>query len=353
MEEKMKHRMCYTAIIIALLLPSLALAVSNAAPIFLLIEPGSRPGAMGSAYVAHVDDGFSAYWNTGAMAFNRKTQFAGMHSNWFGDVPGLEDMYFDYFAWNQYFEDLGNIGFNITFMSFGKQDKTGEDGEDLGTFSSYELAAAIPYSYQINETIGVGLSFKFIFSDLAPRGTGESETTSKGQGMSFAFDLGFLKKNLFVRNLSFGINLQNLGPNITYINESQSDPLPLNYRMGLSYRALDSIYSQLTINADMSKVLANDDAVWKRIFTAWKDDNLDDEIDEIILNIGAEYVYLNLLALRAGYYSDRAGSIDGFSFGAGVQHTFNNRYKAGIDFAMQPAGELTDYNKTFSVKVEF
>jgi len=349
----MKTRITYMAMIIALLLPGIAVAVSNAAPIFLLIEPGSRPGAMGSAYVAHADDAFAAYWNTGAMAFNRKTQFAGMHSNWFGDVPGLNDMYFDYFAWNQYFEDLGNIGFNITFMSYGKQDKTGEDQEDLGTFSSYELAAAIPYSYQINETIGVGLSFKFIFSDLAPSGTGETETTSKGQGMSFAFDLGFLKKNLFIRNLSWGINLQNVGPNITYINESQSDPLPMNFRMGFSYKALDTIYNNLTVNLDMSKVLANGDPVWKRIFTAWKDDDLSYEMDETILNFGMEYVYLDLLSLRAGYYSDRAGSIDGFAFGAGVQYTFANLYRVGFDFAMQPAGELTDYNKTFSAKVEF
>ena len=349
----MKKIIWSIAIIVALLIPTMANAISEAAPIFLLIEPGSRPGAMGSAYVAHVDDAFAAYWNTGAMAFNRKTQFAGMHSNWFGDVQGIDDMYFDYLAWNQYFEDLGNIGVNVTFMSYGKQEKTNEQGDPQGTFSSYELAVAIPYAYQINQNIGVGLSFKFIYSDLAPEGTGQTETTEKGQGMTFAFDFGYLHKNLFIRNLNFGINFQNIGPNITYINESQSDPLPMNWRMGFSYKVMDNEFNRLTVNADMNKMLANDDNLFKRMLTAWYDDSKEYEFDSIILCAGMEYTYLDLLSIRAGHYSDRAGSIEGFSFGAGIQYTFNSRYNVALDFAMQPAGELTDYNKTFSAKVEF
>ena len=46
-----------------LMSPVLVFAVSEAACIFLLIEPGSRPGAMGHAYVAQVDDAFAGYWN--------------------------------------------------------------------------------------------------------------------------------------------------------------------------------------------------------------------------------------------------------------------------------------------------
>ena len=217
----MKIRFIITAILIAITGTITLSAVSNSAPTFLLIEPGSRPGAMGSAYVAQVDDAFAGYWNTGAMAFNRKKQFALMHSNWLGDVPGINDMYIEYLAWNQYFEDLGNIGINATYMSYGSQDKTDEDGNYLGTFSSYDLAIAGAYAYQLTQDMGLGMNFKFIYSNLAPSGTGQTETDKKGQGMTFAFDLGFLKKNLIVHNLSLGINFQNIGPNITYINKDQ------------------------------------------------------------------------------------------------------------------------------------
>src|SRR5690554_4690551 len=119
-----------------ILLPQALNAVSEAGVIFLLIEPGSRAGGMGHAYVAQVDDAFAGYWNPGAMAFNRKVQFAGMHTNWLADV--FDDIYIEYLGWNQYFEDIGNIGAHAIFLTYGKQDRMSEDGQYLGEFSSWE-----------------------------------------------------------------------------------------------------------------------------------------------------------------------------------------------------------------------
>jgi len=36
-----------------------------------------------------------------------------------------------------------------------------------------------------------------------------------------------------------------------------------------------------------------------------------------------------------------------------VQYKFSKRYKLGFDFAMVPAGGMTDYNKIFSLGFEF
>ncbi len=349
----MKTRLIYLALIVAIILPVTINAISEAACIFLLIEPGSRPGALGSAYVAQVDDAFAGYWNPGAMAFNRKTQFAGMHTNWFGDVAGLGDMYYEYLAWNQYFEEVGNLGFNILYFTAGKQEAWG-DGPDeyLGTFSTYEFSIAPSYAFQLNENTGLGLTFKFIYSHLVPdEFTGDIVT--KGYGMSYAFDLGWKQKNLFIRDLDLGLNFQNIGPNIIYDNKAQAEPLPMNWRMGLSYKILNSDFNKLTVNTDMNKLLANDDPIYKRIVTAWIDDPKGDEWEAIIFNAGAEYVYLDLLSLRTGYISDRAGEIIGVSFGAGIHYTFSDKYNVAFDFAMQPGGDLQKYNKTFSVKVDF
>lgn len=338
-------------LIVMILVPVSVFASSRAAVIFLMIEPGSRSGAMGHAYTAQVDDAFASWWNLGAMAYNRKTQIAGMHSNWFGDV--FDDMYYEYLTFNTYMEDIGNVGASITYMTYGEQTETDEDGIEQGTFTSYDLAIALNYATQITESSGFGLDFKFILSDLAPNGQGETEQTAKGQGMSYAFDFGYHKRNMFIDKLDFGATLQNFGPDITYINEAQSDPLPLTLRTGLSYRAFTDVYSRLTLNIDASKELVNSDAFYTSLFTAWGDDGFSYETEQIILGYGAEFVYLDLLSLRAGYYSDRAGEIEGFSFGGGIHKVFNDSYKLSVDFAMQPAGGLTDYNKTFSIKVAF
>ena len=351
----MKFKLLALTLIILFMVPTAMNAISNSAVIFLLIAPGSRPGAMGSAYVAQVDDAFAGFWNPGAMAFNRKTQFAGTHSNWFGNVPGLEDMYYEFLAWNQYFEDIGNIGANITFMTYGKQPAYDADNYYLGDFGSWDMSFATTYGFQWKENTGLGLTFKFIYSSLVPADIIDmaSLSSSKGYGISYAFDFGWKQKNVFIKNLSFGLNLQNFGPNIVYDNKAQSEPLPLNWRMGFSYVILDSKVNKLTVNADMNKVLANDDNVFKRLFTAWFDDDSQVELEEIILNAGFEYVYLDLLSIRAGYLSDRAGAIEDFAVGAGFHYTFSKKYRLSIDFAMQPAGELQRHNKTFSASLEF
>ncbi len=404
----MKSKIFLLALVTALLIPVTIGAISEAAVIYLLIEPGSRSAGMGQAYVAQADDGFAGYWNPGALAFNRKNQFASMYSNWLGEV--FPDIYYFHAAWNNYYEDIGNIGVNATYMSYGEQERTDLNGNSDGTFRSYDFSGAISYGYQTSPKTGIGITFKFIYSDLAPQGTGSTELDESGQGISYAFDFGvkhkgvdfgqvlvspyngmiaayngiaslagfspagYSKYSIPVEKLDFGLNLQNVGPNITYINESQADPLPMNWRMGFSYRVLESQYNQFRINADMNKMLANDDPVYKRLFTAWTDDfntrtdddgqTIDDfatlnnfvnsiEISEIIWCLGAEYVYLDLLSLRAGYYSDRAGEVEGFSFGFGVHYLLKKTYLIGIDYAFQPAGELQDYNQTLSVKVEF
>ncbi|MFA5498188.1 MAG: PorV/PorQ family protein [Candidatus Cloacimonadia bacterium] len=387
----MKNRVLLLVVMLAMILgffvPQQAYAVSEAGVIFLLIEPGSRPGGMGQAYVAQVDDALAGYWNPGAMAFNRKTQFAGMHTNWLGDV--FDDIYIEHLAWNQHFQDIGNIGAHVMFLTYGKQDRMDEDGQHLGEFSSYELAVAATYAEQVSQNLGLGLNFKFILSDLAPEGTGQTEVGVKGRGISYAFDLGLKSRgvdfgqiavspyngviavynglgrligyrpagysnfSLPVRKLDFGLNLQNVGPNIVYIDDAQSDPLPMNWRMGFSYRMIESKYNKLSFNADMNKLLANSDPFYQRIVTAWFDDSTKEELESTIFNVGAEYTYYNLLSLRGGYIYDKAGDIIGPSFGAGIQYTFSSQYKVSFDFAMQQGGGLVDYNKTFSLGLEF
>jgi len=318
-------------------IPMAAQAISEAATIFLLIQPSSQAGAMGSAFTAQAQDGFANYWNPAAIAFNKDTKISFMHSNWLQDA-GLDDIYYEYLGWNQYFQDIGNLGLSVIFMNYGKQDQTGANNEDLGTFSSYEYAIAGTYAYRYSENLGLGVNFKYIYSKLADTGTGNTDTSGKGQ--SYAFDLAVKAKNVVVPRLDMGFQLQNIGPDISYNNDSQADPLPRNAIFGLSYRAIDEKYNRLTCNADVSKVLAD----------SWNPQN---NSDEIIYGIGGEYLYLDMLALRAGYIWDDAGQIVGPSFGAGFQTTLSGKYRVKIDFAMQQGGELTDYNKTFSAGLEF
>jgi len=109
----------------------------------------------------------------------------------------------------------------------------------------------------------------------------------------------------------------------------------------------------LTFNGDMNKLLANRKHHWyERIYRDWVDQSLDEEWSEIIWGTGGEFSYLNLLSLRLGYIYDREGEIEGVSYGAGLYYT-QDKFRVDVDFAMQPGGDLQDFNRTFSIKVSF
>lgn len=348
------------AILCVALIPSTLTAISQAGVLSLSIEPGGRANGMGRAYAAVADDAYAAWWNPGALAFNRKTQFAGSHTPWLQGI-GFDDMYYEYFAWNQFFQDIGNLGVNIVWMDLGSQMQTGEEGQELGEFHSYDLAAAVSYASEIiPEKLGIGGNFKVIYSYLGP-GTGQTEGDKEGSGFSWAFDLGLKMKDIFdlsTKVPNYGIHgfnpsidvalvVQNVGPDITYINEAQSDPLPQTVRAGLAFNLLNSAFSKFKISAEASKIIANDDNMFARFATGW------DPFDETIYAAGAEYTYFDLLSLRAGWFHDQAGDIMGPSYGAGIQYSFSEKYRLSADVGMIDAGNLTDYNYYYSLSFEF
>ncbi len=358
-----RNKVVLTLVILSVaLIPCALPAISQAGVLSLSIEPGGRANGMGRAYSAVADDAYAAWWNPGALAFNRKTQFAGSHTPWLQGI-GFDDMYYEFFAWNQFFPEIGNIGMNIVWMDLGSQMQTGEDGQELGEFHSYDLAAAVSYASEvIPEKLGIGGNFKVIYSYLGP-GQGQTEGGKEGSGFSWAFDLGLKMKDIF--NLStlipsYGIPgfepsidaalvVQNVGPDITYINEAQSDPLPQTVRAGLALNLLNSPLSKFKLSGEASKIIANEDNMFARFATGWTNPSF----NETIYAAGAEYTYFDLLSLRAGWFHDKAGNIMGPSYGAGIQYGFSERVRLSADVGMIDAGDLTDYNYYYSLSFEF
>jgi hypothetical protein len=169
--------------------------------------------------------------------------------------------------------------------------------------------------------MAIGIGLRYIRSSLSDVGAG----TEKGDGKAnaFAVDLGWLYKAGFVRGLSFGANLSNLGPKITYIDAAQADPLPTNLRVGVAYKALDTEFNKLTFAFDFNKQLVvrhkdgSSDPFYKAVFTAWQDDGLKD----VIYGAGVEYWYSNLIALRTGYHVDDEGKASYATFGFGIRYS--------------------------------
>ncbi len=339
-----KHHIVVLSLVLMMVAPLALAGISQGALLFLTFEPGARANAMGRAYSAIADDAYAMWWNPGATAFNKKTQLAVTHIPWMAG-SGLEDMFYEYVGWNQNFYGVGNLNAHIIWMDAGTQMQTTGNNIEQGEFHSFDVSGAVGYSYElVPGKVGLGGNFKLLYSYLAP-GTGLTE--KNGAAFSFAFDAGAMFKDVVVKNLNASVVLQHVGPDITFVDVEQADPSPMTFRAGAAYTIMDDPMSKLLVTAEASKILANDDPLYQRIFTGWK------YFDETIYGAGAEYTYLQLISLRGGYYADIAGEVTGPSFGVGVQYRFDNRYKLSADFAMVPGGGLVDYNKIFSLGFEF
>lgn len=339
------YKLLLLALAMVLSLPVGLGAISEVGMLSLTIEPGARASSMGRAFSAIADDAYAPWWNPGATAFNRKNQIALTHMPWL-QTSDINDMFYEYLGYNKYFEGIGNMNVHLVMFNTGSQEQMDEQGQPLGEFSTYDIAGAVGYSYEvIPAALGVGANFKLFYSYLGP-GTGETDA-DKGDAFGFAFDLGAKYKNMGLKGLDGALVIQNIGPDITYQDPSQSDPMPITFRLSAAYTAVDNPAGKLQFSAEASKFLSKDVGLLQRFFTGWGD------FAETIYGVGAEYTYMNLIALRGGYFVDDVGEIVGPSFGAGLQYTWNNLYKFSVDFGMITAGELSDFNKVFSLGIEF
>jgi len=310
------------AVMCALATTSYGQAGGAAVP-FLLIAPDARAGGMGEVGTAIADDINAVFWNPAGLGFQTNTrQIALSFSKWLPQFNA--DLFYSYGTYGQYVEALdGTIAGTFIFMNLGEFTRTAEDGTELGKFRSNEFSVGVSYGTLIGQDVTAGVQIKYIQSNLAPAG---GQQASAGTGISAAVDLGFLwkptKLSLLGANLdnvlSLGVNLQNVGPKMTYLNES--DPLPTNLRMGIGLKLVEDEFNDLLISADFAKLLVRrdslgSDAIPKSFVSAWG-------VGGIETAIGMEYIYDQAVALRGGYFSEpaAAGARNFFTLGAGVTY---------------------------------
>jgi hypothetical protein len=284
-----------------------------------------------------------------------------MHVNW---LPGFGlDLFYDYASMSWYMEDIGVLGMNFTYFNLGEQTITDDQAKELGKLNSFDLSIGASYATKINDDLGIGGNLKFIYSKLANKdGTGQN---IKGTGSSVAIDIGVMKKNLFIKDLTLGASLANIGPKISYVDEAQADPLPTNLRLGLAYPVYKSEFNNVLVTYEINRLIVRGDTLRSRglieghpfsskfytksaLFTTWGDNGW----HRIGHNIGAEYTYSDFLALRSGMALDIAGKLYDLNFGAGIKY---NIFKLDFAYTTRLAGDFNarDGSQFYSIGIIF
>jgi len=336
---------------------------------FLLIAADARAAGMGDQGVATSADVFSQQWNPAKYAFSLKEQGVGVSY-----TPYLTSIANDIsLAQLNYFNKINErSAFGASLRYFGLGDielrQTADPNEAVVTRSPNELAVDVSYSLKLDERFSMAVTGRFISSNLrVPEATGGSSDASAAK--TYAFDIsGFYQSEEtayenFDGRWRAGFNFQNLGPKISYdADDLSTNFIPANMRLGGGFDFIFDEYSTLGVNVEVAKLLvptppartiaqdsngngqidpeentaASDqysddlnrynDINWvSGIFKSFGDapDGIKEELKEVTYSIGAEYMYNNAFALRAGYFNENKdkGARKFFALGAGFKYS--------------------------------
>jgi len=283
------------------------------------IQPGGRQNGMGSAGVALADDPTGVtWWNPSGLGYVERPAVELTYAQL---VPGLaDDVVYNYGTYVQPIKGWGGIGVGFIFLSYGQSEGTDESGQPTGTFGSHELAVSFHYGTRILNDLAVGASAKYVRIQLAP-------SSQSGVGSTVAFDLAALYR-IPAANLSVGLNVQNLGPSVTFLNEDQASPLSRNVKVGAAWRAVATERFAVTSVFDFNQSLVTDD------FRTY--------------HPGLEVSYSNQIAGRVGWYSDPLGEIDGLTFGIGFSWK-----RLNIDLGSIPQAKNSDLDNVNKISLGY
>lgn len=293
--------------------------LSEAGAVFLTFFPDARQNGMGGVFTAIADDALATYYNDAGIGFQQKRDIGFTHMNL---LPGLYP--------GKYYENLSAvipifkpdsgeyrqaIGVNAIWLHTGKTEGIDDMGREISEWTTWDLAVKVSYANRLTDKLSVGAGVKYIYDFLCPLmilHIDSREYRYGGSGKSFAFDVSGLY--VFNKQWQAGMSLQNLGPDITYIESGTGDHLPWTLRLGVSYKP----NKNLTIAGDLTKCLVGIQDDIKEIQEDAKE-GYTYLYRDIWKGIGLEYKFYKIFSVRWGYFVDDIGKRKGPTLGLGMK----------------------------------
>lgn len=241
---------------------------------------------MGNAQVALAEGASAIAYNPAGVLSIANASFGGTYNAWFANITHM------FYGVAVNLQDYGTIGAGLTVLTTDNMEVTTPAFPD-GTgelFKATDMAFTFTYARQISQEFGLGLSAKYIQSYLYNKDIGAH---------SVAFDIGTLYDIPALRT-RLGISINNLGRDLTFINEQYSIPTALRFgaRVTVFEEDVNLVYLAMQVARPND---ANEQ-----------------------YNVGAEYTYDHLVSLRSGYRFNY--DTENFSAGIGL-----NLSSIGVD----------------------
>jgi hypothetical protein len=316
--------------------------ITTAVP-FLMISADARASGLGEQGVATTPDAFSQHWNPSKYVFSNN--FSGVGISY---TPYLSKLVSDVFLANiNYYKvinERSSWSTSFKYFSLGDIDiiQNPQDIPILENPNEFTLDAS--YSLKLSDYFAMAVTGRFLMSDVKL----QSVDSDSDSASSFAVDIsGFYQsdeqafKN-FNGILRAGFNLSNLGPRMKYEELGKKNFIPTNLKFGIAFDFILDSSNKFSLNLELNKLLvpspsipiynSNDQIIGYNqpdigflsgVFKSFGDapDGFSEELKEITLAFGIEYLYNDSFAIRAGYFNEHEnkGARKFLTFGTGFK----------------------------------
>jgi len=284
---------------------------------FLKVPVGARAVGMGQAFIT-IGEGVSAMlWNPAGLAKIQSSEIFITHMELY------IDNWLDFIGYG-FPTRRGILGISGLYLFQGEIKARNSNREDLGNFSTSDLAVTVSFAKNLNKINQAGGNLKLIQKRLGDE-----------SAVGLAMDIGgtFLTP---ISPLTVSVVLQNMGPKMKFLEKSFS--LPITLKFGALYRTNRWLFLASDIN--YLPIESN--------FT---------------ISFGSEFIISQILSLRAGYLSSVTHAKNASSFGSGQENGLDSLsnfssglglkiYRYQLDYAFLPFGELGTSHQ-FSLTARF
>lgn len=367
---------------------------------FVLIASDARAASMGDMGVATSVDAFSQQWNSSKYAFSETK--SGVAASY---TPYLSKLVNDIFLGNvTYFNRLDEkSAFAASFRYFSIGDIEFRDNElsDALILRPNELTLDVSYALRLSDQFAMSVAMRYLRSDLRLGGFTDGDATPAN---TFGVDIsGYYQSEEeayadFNGRWRMGFALQNIGPKFKYDQGGEENFQPTNLRLGAGFDFIFDQYNKVCVTAEVAKLLVptppqlgdeynytdnnsngrydedvdtkgtlvQEDVIYKGkdpnvdflsgIFQSFNDapDGFSEELKEFTWSLGAEYVYQDSFAFRAGYFneSEEKGARKFLALGAGFKANVVNidlSYLFSASKVQSPLENTLRFSLTFNI----
>lgn len=289
---------------------------------------GARAAGMAGAYSALATDVTALYWNPAGIATLPGINVGADYTSWFAGVT--ENFIAAVIPVSEHYR----AGFALTMVDYGNISKaTIQQDANAGTYNANDLSFSATIAGALTDRFSFGATAKYLRSSIL-------DMSADG----LAFDAGSLYLTDFY-HMTISMDLSNLGadrnfsgnsldfvannPNINAYRDSLAGtlntgnyPLPLIFRIGLATDVLQGKVENQKLNMDFD-------------FSTHSDGPEQ-------YNLGAEYIWNDMAAFRAGYAFNEDQL--GLGVGAGFHYKTEN-FSGIIDYAYNTTRTLGGINR--------